>query len=130
MESKHTKGKLSLQGPKIQADFGDQTYYTFLIKERIDALGFFYPKSPNPIEQMQSDAEKIVECWNNYDALKKENKRLKTALKKLIDTATETTSDLIAFDGAAQLDNAIDFAKNVLTQSTVKEDGNNEKQAL
>jgi len=82
------------------------------------------------LNQAKHNAERIVECVNNYDALKEENERLKTALKKLIDTATETTSDLIAFDGAAQLDNAIDFATNVLNQSTVKEDGNNEKQAL
>lgn len=64
----------------------------------------------------KSTVEQIFDS-GELNRLKRNNRLLQEALQKLIITAGETTKDLIAFDRAAELDNAIDAAMGVLTKT-------------
>lgn len=50
--------------------------------------------------------------------LENKNKELLEALKLLKNTAQSTTKDLIAWDGAAELDEAIDIAEKLIKKAT------------
>lgn len=52
-------------------------------------------------------ANEIVKRYNNFDAMY-------SALKDLIEVATNTTANLVGFDGADELDNSIDKAKAII----------------
>jgi len=92
------------------------------------------------------NAERIIECVNNYDALKEENERLKEVLKKIANWELPNSgqywdqrkprneSNEMSYEAAFGSNGVRDYikwtAEKALLQSTAKEDGNNEKQAL
>ena len=58
-------------------------------------------------------AHAMIDRYNNHD-------KLVSALKELIKVATDTTANLCGFDGADELDNSIDKAKELLNNISNK----------
>jgi len=137
MESKHTKGKWAVSS---NANWEDEIYYTINDGKQTNS-------------EAEANAERIVECVNNYDALKEENERLKDIAYDLTgkvadlkdireqenfkhkeenERLKEALHNLYNFTLGKEgyLDSCLNDAEYALYKSTVKEDGNNEKQAL
>lgn len=72
----HTPGEWKLQGPKIQKDFGDQTYWTIMpdpYKSKADpykAVGFYYPYSGLSNKEAEANASLIEAAPSLLEALK------------------------------------------------------------
>ncbi len=70
---KHTPGKWTAVGPKIQEGLGNQTYYSIqsdcgIVRDKQYIIpGFFYPMSPQPEEETKANL-KLIE--NTPDMLK------------------------------------------------------------
>lgn len=102
------------------------------------------------LNQAKHNAERIVECVNNYDALKEENERLKNIAYDLTgkvadlkdireqenfkhkeenERLKEALHNLYNFTLGKEgyLDSCLNDAEYALHKSTVKEDGNNEQ---
>lgn len=64
-DTKHTPGPWEIQGPKIQEDFGDQTYWAIStskpeIKSGTYKMpGFYYPHSVQTTEESEANAKLI-----------------------------------------------------------------------
>ena len=80
---KATQGTWTLQAPRQNANFGDQTFYAIPIEGTFDCIGFLYPNSKHSTEVQQANAEKIVQAVNNHDSL---IEGLEFALKEYIRT--------------------------------------------
>lgn len=98
----HTPGPWELQGPKIQKDFGDQTYWTIKpnpYKSKADpyiCIGFFYPYSGNSEEQQAADADLITSAPQlkvDNETLKSENNKLRKELADLKERITEALNN-------------------------------------
>lgn len=75
MNEQFTKGPWEVQGPKVQKDFGGQTYFSIgshsgkITKDTYECPGFFYPHSVQSPETMQANANLIGAAPEMYDAL-------------------------------------------------------------
>jgi len=133
MESKHTKGKWIARDLEIIGPYGTN-------KHVCEITGNFMDE-----DEGIANAKRIVECVNNYDALKEENERLKNIAYDL----TGKVADLkdireqenfknerlkealkFALNTGDFINDHYDHIKSVLKLCTDKEDGNNEEKAL
>ena len=70
-----TAGPWKIQGPKVQEDFGGQTYWTILpepYKSKADpykVVGFYYPYSGHSKEEQEANAKLINAAPDLLDAL-------------------------------------------------------------
>lgn len=108
----YTKIEWTLQGPKIQKDFGNQTYYTIHPKDSYDIVGFFYPYSGNSKETIQWDAEMLARA----PRLHEENK----TLKSIVERQDKTINDLLE-TGSSKLSQSIIAKQDANLAELVKE---------
>jgi hypothetical protein len=69
--TKHTNKEIwEYQGPKIQEEFDNQTYFALTKKHSFDFIGFLYPNSRHAPEQQKEHIELIVTAVNNFEEMK------------------------------------------------------------